>query len=119
MSAFHPKRTLGGTIKTLGGTIKVSGEGAMFRVSNVRHRLLFWVSVTLNAETDMALTKQRLRFNKLHAPVIDTRVLEVKAGETFTINARTSEFKIGDRVPLDRVAHKLSISRKWQTTATA
>jgi hypothetical protein len=67
----------------------------------------------------MALTKQRLRFNKLHAPAIDTRVLEVKAGDTFTIIARESEFTIGDRVPLDRVAHKLPISRKWQTIAKA
>jgi hypothetical protein len=91
----------------------------MFRVSNVRHRFLIWASVSLRAETGMALTKQRLRFNWLHAPAIDTRVLEVQAGETFTINARESEFRIGDRVPLDRVAHKLPISLRWKTVARA
>jgi hypothetical protein len=91
----------------------------MFTVSKIRHRFLFWVSVTLRAETDMALTKQRLRFNKLQAPALDTRILSIKAGETFTINAREPDFKIGDRVPLDRVAHKLPISLKWQTIATA
>ena len=87
--------------------------------SNVRDRLL-WVSVTLKAEADMFLEADRLRFGRLGAPVLDKRVLKVKAGETFTIHTRSSEgFRVGDRLPLDRVAHKLPISLKWRTIATA
>jgi hypothetical protein len=44
---------------------------------------------------------------------------EIQAGETCTINARESEFRIGDRVPLDRVANKLPISLRWKTVARA
>jgi hypothetical protein len=91
----------------------------MFTVSKFRRGLLPWALVTLRAESDMALSKDRLRLNWLGAPAIDTRVLEVKAGETFTISGPEFEFCVGERVPLDRVAHKLPISWRWRTITTA
>ena len=54
------------------------------------------------------------------APVLDTRVLKVEAGETFAITTwSTGQLKIGDRVPLDQVADKLPLSLKWKTVETA
>ena len=91
----------------------------MFTVTQVSHPFLWWVSVELKADTDMVLSKKRLRFNWLSAPAVDTRALEAKAGETFTIVApRTDGYCIGELVPLDRVAKKWPISRKWRTIAT-
>lgn len=98
----------------------------MFTVSDVRHPFLLWVSVELTAEADMSLTAQRLRAGgprvsrSPRPPVLETRVLGVKTGERFIIKARkTDGFRIGDRVPLDRVANKRPISRKWRTIMTA
>jgi hypothetical protein len=81
---------------------------------------LWWVSVTVKAEADMSLIAQRLRpVAGVRAPALDTRLLQVKAGESFTINARKTEgFWVGERVPLDRVANKRPINRKWRTVAT-
>ena len=91
----------------------------MFTVTDVRHPFLLWVSVTLRADADMSLKEDRLRFGNLGAPVLDNRELEVRAGETFTINARRADrFRVGDQVSLDRVAHKLPISLNWRTIST-
>ena len=87
----------------------------MFTVSDVRHPFLLWMSVRLTAEADMSLTAQRLRVNGLKAPVLDTRVLRVKTGESFIINARKTD---GFRI-VDRVATKRPISRRWRTMKTA
>jgi hypothetical protein len=96
----------------------------MFTVTDVRDPFLLWVSVELQAEANMSLTAQRLRprwwgFLGLRPPALDTRVLQVKAGERFIIDARKADgFWIGERVPLDRVANKRPISRNFRTIAT-
>jgi hypothetical protein len=92
----------------------------MFTVIDIRDPFLLWVAVELKAEADMSLTAQRLRIRfwggGLRPPGLETRVLRVKAGETFTIKARKRDsFWAGERAPLDRVANKRPISRKWQT----
>lgn len=96
----------------------------MFTVTEVSHPFLLWVSVKLMAEADMTLTAKRLRplwrgsFG-MSPPAVDTRVLRVKAGESFIIDARKTErFWVGERVPLDRVSNKRPISRRWRTVET-
>jgi hypothetical protein len=91
----------------------------MFIITDIRHPFLLWTSVTLKAETDMSATDERLTLNKLGAPALEKRVLQVREGETFTINAwRFEGYRIGDRLTLDQVAKKLEISLKWRTVST-
>lgn len=95
----------------------------MFTVTEVSHPLMLWVSVRLKAEADMSVTAKRLRplwwgLPGVRPPVVETRILRVKAGESFIINSRKSDrYWVGERVPLDRVANKWPISRKWRTIA--
>ena len=94
----------------------------MFTVTNVSHLFLLWVSVELKAEGDMSVTAQRLRpgIGLPRLFVLQTRVLRAKTGETYVIKARRTEgFWVGERVPLDRVANKWPISRKWRTIEMA
>ena len=100
--------------------------GAMFTVSEVRHPFLVWVPIRLRAEADMSLMTQRLRFGRPwvnsspRAPLLETRVLQVKEGESFIIYARKSEgFWSGQRVPLERVANKRSFNQRWRPLTTA
>ena len=93
----------------------------MFTVLRVRCPFLLWVTVELRAEADMSLTAQRLwpGYGLPRKFVLQTRVLRVKTGESFNVIARkTDRFWAGERVPLDRVADKWPISRKWRTIAT-
>lgn len=96
----------------------------MFIVSDVSRPFLWWVSVELRAEVDMSLTTQRLRplwwgLAGVRPPVLESRTLRVKAGECFVIAARKDDgFWVGERVPLDRVADKRPLSRRWRTIAT-
>ena len=96
----------------------------MFNVTHVGQPFLLWVSVGLKAEADMSLTAQLLRpswrgLGEIRFPALETRVLQVKAGESFIIQARkTDGFWTGERVPLDRVASKWPIRRRWRTVAT-
>ncbi|OYY65070.1 MAG: hypothetical protein B7Y49_07180 [Sphingomonas sp. 28-62-11] len=90
----------------------------MFIVSDVRHPFLFWTSVELTAEQPISLSEDRLGWDKIGAPTLEKRALNISAGETFLINARRSDgFKIGDKVALDRVIDKAPLRVKWQTTA--
>lgn len=97
----------------------------MFTVVEVGQPFLMWVSVKLRAEADMSFTAQRLRFGRPwvnsspRAPVLETRVLRVESGESFTIYARRRDgYRAGEGVPLDRVADRLPFSRRWQTVTT-
>lgn len=93
---------------------------AMFIVTAVRHRFLLWVSVVIEAETDFSMTDDRLKLDRVGTPMLETRRIAIAAGETFTINARRSDgYKVGDRVPLDRVANRLPVNLKWQTISSA
>jgi hypothetical protein len=101
----------------------IDAEGVMFTVVEVGRPFLLWVSVRLMAEADMSLTAKRLKVggwvNSSPRPVLETRVLRVKAGESFTVRARkTDGFWVGERVPLDRVARKRPFSRRWRTVST-
>ncbi len=92
----------------------------MLIVTAIRHRFLLWVSVALEAETDVSLTEDRLKLDRVGTPILETRCIDIAAGETFTINARRSEgYRVGDRVPLDRVANKLPIKLKWEAISPA
>jgi hypothetical protein len=68
----------------------------------------------------MSLTRQRLRGSwQPRRFVLEKRELRVKAGESFIIEARKADgFWIGERVPLERVANKRPISRRWRTIST-
>jgi hypothetical protein len=92
----------------------------MFVVTDVRRRLLFWTSVTLKAEADLSLTDDRAKWDKVGAPMLKKRRIDVKQGETITILAfRPGSYELGDLVPLDRIAGKHPLSRKWRVIATA
>ncbi len=96
----------------------------MFTVTDVRNPFLFWVSVELTAEEDMSLSGQRLRMGRWHfgtirPPVVETRIIRVKAGERFTIEARKRDgFRGGERVPLERVSEKRAFNQRWQILTT-
>lgn len=90
----------------------------MFIVTDVRHPFLFWTSVELTAEKPIFLTSDRLSTDKLGAPMLEKRALNISVGETFLINARRSDgYRIGDKVALDRVINKVPLSVKWQVVA--
>ena len=91
----------------------------MLVVIDVRRHFLFWASVSLKAEADLSLADQRLKLDRFGAPMLKNRRLDVAKGETFTILAwRSDSYRVGDRVPLGRVANKLPIRLRWDTVST-
>lgn len=92
----------------------------MFVVADIRHPFLFWTSVILRAEADMSLTDEKLGWDYMGAPRLEYWALDIRAGETFNINARRSDgYRIGDLVPLEQVARKVPVSAGWRIVSTA